>query len=158
MNSLRLSALVCSVAAILPGALSGGLAPNAAGPATPTQAQSPLHDIGHGRPPTRELNTLKDLADALNACWKAPAQYGAPPGMEITVLFSLARDGEIMGEPLLTFESPDTPADMRETYQHSIIEAFRVCAPFRLSASLGNTIAGRPHSLRLIHRRGQIRT
>jgi hypothetical protein len=158
MTPQQAGALLGGVAAIFAAILSVGHA-GEPGPAAigPGHGHPFTPDVGRGKPPTRELNTLRDVQDAFFACWKAPPREEARPGTEINIVFSLSRTGEIIGEPYFTVTPIDMSPDVQAIYQRSVVEAFRLCAPFPLSPSLGNAIAGRPNSLRLTDGRGQTR-
>jgi hypothetical protein len=156
MTRQQAGALLGGVAALLAAILSVSHA-GEPGPAAIRPGHPFTPDVGLGKPPLRELNTLRDVQDAFFACWKAPPREEARPGTEINIVFSLSRTGEIIGEPYFTVTPIDMSADVRAIYQRSVVEAFRLCAPFPLSPSLGNAIAGRPNSLRLTDGRGQTR-
>ena len=51
------------------------------------------------------LNTLTDIIAALRACWAPPPMDQSRPGMQITVQMSFRRNGELFGQPRITFES-----------------------------------------------------
>ena len=51
------------------------------------------------------INTLTDLEAALLACWVPPPTEQSRPGMQITVLMSFKRNGELFGQPRITFQS-----------------------------------------------------
>jgi hypothetical protein len=162
MTPQQAGVLLSGIAAVFPAIIGIGHAADAAGLGDIVRVQHkpplpPPPGMGSGRPPMRELNTIKDVHDAFFACWKAPAKDDARPGMEITIRFMLTRKGELIGEPRFTFTSPNVPSEVRALYQRSIADAFKTCTPFPLSASLGDAIAGRPHSLRITDRRGQTR-
>ena len=55
--------------------------------------------------PQTPINTLKDLEAALLACWVPPPMEQSRLGMQITVLMSFKRNGELFGEPRITFQS-----------------------------------------------------
>ena len=54
----------------------------------------------------RVLNTLVDVAAALETCWLAnePPLAQSRPGMNVTVMLNFTRTGEIFGEPRFTTE------------------------------------------------------
>jgi hypothetical protein len=114
-------------------------------------------DTGRGVAPSKPVNTLQELYATLAACWRAPMLAEARTGTEITVMFALTRDGEILGEPRFTFVSRNVPAEVRAIYQRSVVDAFKICIPAPLTKELGAAIAGRPQRLRLIDTRGQKR-
>ncbi len=52
---------------------------------------------GDAKKPDGDLNTLRDLFAALRACWTPPAVENAYPGMQMSMRFSLNRDGKLIG-------------------------------------------------------------
>jgi hypothetical protein len=147
----------------VPGACCGALIALVAGvwhAAAQDGAREPRKrpDMGRGIAPSKPLNTLQDLYDAFAACWRAPGRHDFRSGMEITVMFTLTRDGNILGEPRFTFVSREVPANVRAIYQRSMVDALKTCTPFPLTPEFGGAIAGRPQRLRFIDTRGQQRT
>jgi hypothetical protein len=123
--------------------------------ATIAIAASGYGDAAQGATTDAPINTLKELFVALQACWIPPPLDRAHDGMEITVRFSLTRDGRVLGKAAIKFESPDASEQDRLAYRQSIIEAFGRCAPFPITVGLGNAIAGRPFAIRFIDSRRQ---
>jgi hypothetical protein len=95
------------------------------------------------RKPPRQLNTLNDLAVAVNACWRPPALEHAHPGMRITVQFSLTRDGKFIGPPRVTYATPEVTLKTREIYRDAMLHSLESCMPLPLTSGLGGAIAGR---------------
>ena len=93
--------------------------------------------------PKGQLNTLADVGRALRACWQWPPMSEARSGMELTLLISFKRDGEIFGARI-TYESPNVSDDERAIYHGALLAALTRCARLPLSDSLGGAIAGRP--------------
>jgi hypothetical protein len=52
--------------------------------------------------PQAPINTLTDLEAALQACWVPPPMEQSRPGMQITVLMSFKRNGELFEQPRIT--------------------------------------------------------
>jgi hypothetical protein len=104
---------------------------------------------------TREapLNTLSDVIAALRACWAPPPMDQSRPGMQITVQMSFRRNGELFGQPRITFESVGASDDERLAYRIAVAKMLRRCAPLPFTDALGNAIAGRPLTMRLIDNR-----
>src|SRR5436190_5460754 len=75
------------------------------------------------------LNTLKELGSALHACWTPPPIDQSHPGMQITVRMTFKRNGELLGLPRITFESPHASASERLAYRVSVAEMLKRCAP-----------------------------
>src|SRR5262245_3030598 len=50
-----------------------------------------------GRAPKGPLNTLNDISSALRGCWKWPPASEITTGMDLSILLSFRRNGEIFG-------------------------------------------------------------
>jgi hypothetical protein len=103
--------------------------------------------------PRVRLNTLVELGTALRACWLPPPIERSRPGMQITVMMSFKRNGELLGQPRITFESSDASDDERLAYRISVADMLKRCAPLPFTEGLGNAVAGRPFTMRLIDER-----
>jgi hypothetical protein len=109
-----------------------------------------------GRPstaPAKPLNTIRDLFDALGACWEPPPLDQSSPGTEITIRFSLNRAGAVIGEPRFTYSTRSLSQEVKSAYRRAVTAALERCTPLPLSAGLGGAIAGRPISTRFIDNR-----
>jgi hypothetical protein len=93
--------------------------------------------------PKGPLNTLNDISNALRGCWKWPPESEITPGMDLTVLLSFKRNGEIFGAKI-TYQSKNVSAEERAIYHGVLLDALRLCSPLPVSESLGHAIAGRP--------------
>ena len=126
--------------------LVGAVAAGAIGPAA---AQAPQ------RPP--QLNTLRDVAIALEICWRAnqPPLAQARPGMNVTVMLAFTRSGELLGEPRFTYMTPEASAETKALYQRAVVAAINACTPLPFSEKLGNALAGTPKIMPFIDRRNQ---
>ena len=91
------------------------------------------------------INSVREIRAGLRRCWVPPSTR-VPP--QLTVRFSLKRNGEILGQPLISYTSPDTSEDERAAL-HAAVVAMAHCTPLPISDSLGAIIAGRPINLRL---------
>ena len=101
-------------------------------------------------PPERRLDTIRDMFAALRACWVPPAADAARPGTQLSVRLSFKRNGEPVGEPRVTFVSPGTSADVKQTYLDAVTAALKRCTPLPFSPGLGGALAGRPIAIRFI--------
>jgi hypothetical protein len=137
VRPLRIAAGVPALAAAALALMMAPLAAQAPDPSSAPKTEEPL-------------NTLQELFDALGACWQPPPLERARAGTEITVRFSLTREGTLVGEPRITYSTRTLSADMRAAYQRSALEALRRCTPLRLSRGLGGAVAGRPISGRFL--------
>ena len=103
--------------------------------------------------PTVPLNTLKAIGVALQACWIPPPINEARAGMQITVMMSFNRNGELFGQPKITFESVGASNDERLAYRIAVAQMLKRCTPLQFTDALGNAVAGRPFRMRLIDAR-----
>jgi len=117
------------------------------------QATDPAPRLPH----FRELNTLVDVARALETCWRAnqPPLAQARPGMTVTVMLAFTRTGEILGEPRFTYITPEAKPETRALYQRAVVAAIDACVPLPFSPALGNALAGTPKVMPFIDRRNE---
>jgi hypothetical protein len=100
------------------------------------------------------LNTLKEVGAALSACWIPPPIEQSRAGMQITVMMSFKRNGELLGQPRITFQTPGASDEQRLAYRLAVAQMIRRCTPLPFTDALGNAIAGRPFTIRLKDERG----
>lgn len=112
--------------------------------AGPAWAQQP----GGGK-----INTLNEMFDWIGACWRNPDIARDDPGMQITVRFSLKRNGELIGEPRITYETEHASPETKQRFRKALAEALQRCMPLPITDGLGNAIAGRPIAFRFDARR-----
>jgi len=74
------------------------------------------------------------------------------PPAEITLRFSLRRDGALVGRPHVSFARLPAQADGKRAVLEAVAAAFDRCFPAPITDSLGAAVAGRPLTLRLISR------
>ncbi|MEZ0221820.1 hypothetical protein AB7714_03655 [Tardiphaga sp. 1201_B9_N1_1] len=101
------------------------------------------------------VSTLEGMFGRLKACWHPPALPRGHPGMEITVLFSFKRSGELLGRPRITFETPDASEADSVAYRTAVMETLQHCTPMPFTGGLGDAVAGRPFRVRFDDRRNQ---
>jgi hypothetical protein len=110
-------------------------------------------DPGETKKPVAPINTIVEVFAALEACWIPPGLDQARAGMQITVLLSFKRSGELLGKPRITYESPNASDDERLSYRIAMAQAIRRCTPLPFTDALGNALAGRPLTIRFIDNR-----
>jgi hypothetical protein len=100
--------------------------------------------------PQAPVSTLTDLEAALLACWVPPPMEQSRLGMRITVLMSFKRNGELFGQPMITFQSREASETERSSYRIAVAQMLKQCASLPFTEALGNTVAGQPphHDLR----------
>jgi hypothetical protein len=108
---------------------------------------------GEGQQPAAALNTIAEVFAALEACWIPPGLEQARAGMQITVMLSFKRNGELLGKPRITYETPGASDDERTSYRVAMAQALRRCTPLRFTDALGGALAGRPLTMRFIDNR-----
>ena len=106
--------------------------------------------------PRAPINTVNELEAALLDCWVPPPIDQSRPGMQITVLMSFKRNGEIFGQPRITFQSGDASDAERASYQTAVTETLKRCASLPFSEAFGNGIAGEPLTMRFVDDRKRL--
>jgi hypothetical protein len=100
--------------------------------------------------PQGQINTLNELGAALRACWIPPSLDRSRAGMQVTVQMSFRRNGELFGKPKVTFESSGASDDERLAYRIAVADMLKRCASLPFTDALGNAVAGRPFTMRLV--------
>src|SRR5215467_7822413 len=95
------------------------------------------------------INMLTDLEAALLACWVPPMEQSRP-GMQITVLISFKRNGEMFGQPRIIFQSRDASDAERAAYHTAVAETLKRCASLPFTEAFGNGMAGEPFTMRFV--------
>ena len=92
------------------------------------------------------LDTIKDVFAKLYSCWRPPPASRANP-MDITVIVSFNREGAILGQPRITYESANAGDNDRIAYRIAVMETLQRCAPLPFTEGLGGAVAGRPFAV-----------
>ena len=100
--------------------------------------------------PQGQINTLNELGAALRACWIPPSLDRSRAGMQVTVQMSFRRNGELFGKPKVTFKSSGASDDERLAYRIAVAAMLKRCASLPFTDALGNAVAGRPFTMRLV--------
>jgi hypothetical protein len=100
--------------------------------------------------PHHQLDTHREVFADLDACYRHLPIDRSRPGMQITFQLSFRRDGSILGEPRITYETPEAAEDQRYACRLAVAEALTRCTPLPFSESLGWAVAGRPFTMRII--------
>jgi hypothetical protein len=104
-------------------------------------AFGPLASAAWAQP--AEVNNLKEAFAKLSSCWKPPPESRAHP-IDITVVVSFNRSGEILGHPRITYESEQADDNDRLLYRVAVMEALQRCTPMPFTDAMGGAVAGRP--------------
>jgi hypothetical protein len=94
----------------------------------------------------RQLDTIKDIFARLHSCWQPPPASRASP-MDITVIVSFNREGAILGQPRITYESASAGDNDRLAYRIAVMETLQRCTPLPFTEGLGGAVAGRPFAV-----------
>jgi hypothetical protein len=94
-------------------------------------------------------NTLPELWRVLGACARMSDVPAAASGSEVTVLFSVRRDGSLIGRPQITHARLLGDATVQRIFLGRALAAVARCLPLGITDGLGGAIAGRPLRLRL---------
>ena len=99
------------------------------------------------------VDSIKDLVARLRTCWKPPPASRATPGIDITVVVSFNRDGNIFGHPKITYESEQATDNDRVTYRIAVMEALQRCTPMPFTEGMAGAVAGRPFAVQFHNRK-----
>ncbi len=100
-----------------------------------------------------QVNTLHEIFARLRTCWKPPAPSQAHPGIDITVMVSFNRSGEILGHPRITYESEQADDNDRLMYRIAVMETLQRCTPMPFTEGMAGAIAGRPIAVQFRNRK-----
>jgi hypothetical protein len=100
-----------------------------------------------------QVDNLKEAFARLRTCWRPPPPARANPEVEITVIVSFTRDGNILGRPKITYESENANDNDRLEYRIAVMETLQRCTPMPFTDAMGGAVAGRPFAIRFVPRR-----
>ena len=110
-----------------------------------------LPSAGHAQP--AQVDTIKDVFARLRTCWKPPPPSRANPGIDITVIVSFNRAGDILGHPKITYESEQATENDRVEYRVAVMEALQRCTPMPFTEGMAGAVAGRPLTIQFQNRK-----
>ena len=96
------------------------------------------------------INALTDLEAALLACWVPPPIEQSRLGMQITVLMNFKCNGELFGQPMITFQSREASETERSSYRIAVAQMLKRCASLPFTEAFGNAVAGQPFTMTLV--------
>lgn len=97
------------------------------------------------------VNTIQDVFQHLRTCWKPPPPAKARP-LDITVVVSFNRAGNILGHPRITYESAEASDNDRLQYRIAVMEALQRCTPMPFTDAMAGAAAGRPFAIQFRNR------
>ena len=90
----------------------------------------------------------RPLEEERKSLWASPY-----PGMRLTVRMTFNGLGEFIGQPRITFMTPDAPEEVQTAYKIAILNSLKDCTPLPFSAGLGAAVAGRPYYFHFVEQR-----
>ena len=99
------------------------------------------------QPGPDRVDNIKQVFERLGTCWKPPPASRANPEIDITVVVSFTRDGNINGRPKITYESEQATDNDRLEYRIAVMEALERCTPMPFTEGMAGAIAGRPFAV-----------
>ena len=100
-----------------------------------------------------QVNTIHDVIAKLRTCWKPPPAGRAHPGIDITVIVSFNRNGDILGHPRIAYESEQATDNDRLMYRIAVMEALQRCTPMPFTEGMAGAVAGRPFAVQFQNRK-----
>jgi hypothetical protein len=98
-----------------------------------------------------QVDTIKDVIAKLGTCWQPPSR--ANTDVEITVIVSFNRDGNILGHPRITYESERATDNDRLVYRIAVMEALQRCTPMPFTEAMAGAVAGHPFAVKFRNRK-----
>jgi hypothetical protein len=105
---------------------------------------------GHAEP--AQVNTIRDVFAKLQTCWQPPPASQANP-VDITVIVSFNRAGDILGRPRITYETEHANDNDRLMYRIAVMEALQRCTPMPFTEAMAGAVAGRPFAVQFRNRK-----
>ena len=99
-----------------------------------------------------QVNTIQDIFQHLRTCWKPPPPAKARP-IDITVVVSFNRAGNILGHPRITYESAEASDSDRLQYRIAVMDALQRCTPMPFTDAMAGAAAGRPFAIQFRNRK-----
>ena len=97
-------------------------------------------------------STLNEMWQLLGACAQSVGGPAASAGSEVTVLFSIKRDGSLQGQPRITHSKLMGDDGAQKEFLSAALSSIARCFPLSITDGLGGAVAGRPLRLRVMNR------
>jgi hypothetical protein len=102
----------------------------------------------HGARAESTINSVADLSRALKACLTS-STVGLRPGVALSARMGYRRNGELLGKPFISFQTPKMTEEEKENYRVAVADALARCTPLPFSTFFGNAMAGHPLTLNI---------
>src|SRR5260370_27791714 len=93
-----------------------------------------------------QVDNIREAFARFTSCWKPPPASRAHP-IDITVIVSFNRAGEILGHPRIAYESVEADDNDRLEYRVAVMEALKRCIPMPFTETMAGAVAGRPFAI-----------
>jgi hypothetical protein len=103
------------------------------------------------------VDNIKEVFERFRSCWQPPPSI-ANREIDVTVVVSFTRDGNILGRPRITHESERATDNDRLMYRIAVMEALQRCTPMPFTEGMAGAVAGRPFAIRFQNREHSPRT
>jgi hypothetical protein len=97
-------------------------------------------------------STLGGLWHLLGSCSQSVGGPAGSVGSEVTVLFSIKRDGSLQGQPRITHSKLVGDEAAQKEFFAGALSSIARCFPLSITDGLGGAVAGRPLRLRVMNR------
>ncbi|MGV7032156.1 hypothetical protein [Methylobacterium symbioticum] len=94
-------------------------------------------------------STLQEMWARLGTCTGRIRMPKEASGSEVTVLFTVRRDGSLQGRPRITHSRLVGDEPSRRDFVAAALGALGACFPLPLTEGLGGAVAGRPFRYRI---------
>ena len=108
----------------------------------PVYGQENIRACAHTTP----VKTLKEMWPALFACWNGSS---GNEDSEIGLVFSLRRDGTLIGKPKITARQIQGDETQQQAFETDVLDAIEKALPLPFSDSMGSAVAGRVLAVRV---------
>ena len=109
--------------------------------------------VGAAAQSDQPVNTIKDVYARIRTCWRPPPPSLAHAAIDITVIVSFNRAGEILGHPRVTYESEQADDNDRLIYRIAVMETLQRCTPMPFTEGMAGAVAGRPFVIQFHNRK-----
>jgi hypothetical protein len=108
--------------------------------------------------PTAPINTVRDLAMAMAACWNPPPLDPGSQSIDVVFKVSFKRSGELFGKPPFIEFVQKVSDEVRGRYYQAVAEALDRCSKMPFTDSMGGAVAGRVFRINFIDMRNRKQT
>jgi len=96
-------------------------------------------------------STLGGVCQLLGSCSQPIGGLAGSAGSEVTVLFSIKRDGSLQGQPRITHSKLVGDGAAQKEFLAGALSGIARCFPLSITDGLGGAVAGRPLRLRVMN-------